>query len=321
MLHLAIASHLPTHPSTYLPTYPSTIYPPHVPSPHANLTYSLTHPSTYLNCRTCCRALKRWPTSSSTMTSAWTRSRCWLCGTMCRTGWRGRAGSSRGGNKGGRGGGRGRVGGKSKQKPSSTGLCTTKCPWTVKLHPPTFSPTHPTLSPLPPPRLSLCRSVHHSVRCLRAWTLKPLSSPHPAPLPPRLPLAGLCPTPCLGSPAPSSPPTCPSPPLPFPPHPLPLLPPASSPCRSVHHTVRCRLSRARALSKLGIVDGASRLLLDLIAGVGLPDPALDSDLVLRWVVWEVWKVQKVWMCERVRCGAARPCPGQRYCAQVGIGGM
>ena len=49
----------------------------------------------------------------------------------------------------------------------------------------------------------------------------------------------------------------------------------------MHHTVRCRLARARALVQLGMVHGASRITLGLLAGAGLPDPTLDCDLVLQ----------------------------------------
>jgi hypothetical protein len=51
--------------------------------------------------------------------------------------------------------------------------------------------------------------------------------------------------------------------------------------RSIQHTVRCRLLQIRALTQLGFLEGASRQLLSLLSGTGLPDPTTGWELVIR----------------------------------------
>ena len=51
--------------------------------------------------------------------------------------------------------------------------------------------------------------------------------------------------------------------------------------RSVHQTVRCRLRRVQALVSLGLVGPASEVILGLLTATALPDPMLDSDLIVR----------------------------------------
>ena len=45
--------------------------------------------------------------------------------------------------------------------------------------------------------------------------------------------------------------------------------------------MRCRLRRVQALVSLGLLGPASEVLLGLLSASGLPDPVLDSDLVVR----------------------------------------
>ncbi|KAF5826014.1 hypothetical protein DUNSADRAFT_5394, partial [Dunaliella salina] len=51
--------------------------------------------------------------------------------------------------------------------------------------------------------------------------------------------------------------------------------------RNLKATVICRLMRARALVRLGLMSEASEVLIDLMRGARLPDPTLDTDYVVK----------------------------------------